>query len=227
MIRVVHPAEPASFDLEVRSPGTSFLATTPTPINREWRLHGYWRRCHAQLHTGMMGICVYSGSFTPRVSGRGSDLSSSIDHFVPKSRNAALAYEWSNLRLCRTVLNHRKGDHLDVVDPVTLPGRWFILDLTTFRIEANTTLADPDRRAADATIRRLALNDDDALVAERARVVFQYALGHLPKNDLQGKYPFIDSELTAHEFDANHRPRFQALLTDARVQASLAAQGWI
>jgi uncharacterized protein (TIGR02646 family) len=191
-------------------------------------MHSYWRRSHAYLHHQLQGVCVYTGCFTPRASRQVSGpSSSSIDHYVPKSHDPKLAFEWANFRLCRASLNHRKADHRDVIDPVTLQGRWFVLDLITFRVEPNQTLVMKDQQAADATIRRLALNDDDELVAERARVVFGYAAGNVPRTDLKGKFPFIESELSAQEFEQKHMSRFQSLLTNARVRASLASQGWI
>ena len=224
---VVHPAEPATFDQDVRGPGALFLAIARAPTAAAWRNNNYWRRAHQDLYRGSNGVCVYSGSFTPRASGRAVDHASSIDHFVPKSHDPALAYEWSNFRLCRALLNQRKGDNRDVLDPVTLPGRWFVLDLVTFRIEPNDGLAEPNRRAVLDSIRRLCLNDDDDLVDERARVIFNFAAGRLPRADLISKFPYIDGELTAQQFEHVHLPRFAALLRDARVKKALQARGWV
>jgi uncharacterized protein (TIGR02646 family) len=208
MIPVSLPAPPAHYWTEVRGRGLIFLAGTPHPTSDEWNRHRYWREIHEDLYQWHKGVCVYCASWTPRPSGqRGSDHTT-IDHFVPKSRNEQLAYEWSNFRLVRSKLNHRKERFEDVIDPCALQPGWFRLNFTTFLLKPDDNLPQEAKDRVVATINRLQLNDDPAYVTERARVIFRYAAGEIVFLDVQRLYPFIASELIAVNFDLTLKPSF-------------------
>jgi len=224
MIPVTLPNAPGNYVHQVRQPGQNFLAAHPHPTADDWRRRNYWRHIHTHLYTQVRGICMYSSSFTPRRPGPLDHTS--IDHFVPKSQgNHSQAYEWSNFRLCRSRLNHRKADFSDVLDPCTLQQGWFRISFNTFLISPDAALPLVAQTQVVDTVRRLGLNDDDAYVNERARVVYGYADGTVPFNDVSERYPFIASEMTAQNFDANHLPRFREALANPRVRAPLMRQG--
>lgn len=211
MIPVHLPAPPAHYQTAVRQPGLRFLAATPNPTSKQWSNHRYWQNIHGDLYTWHNGVCVYCASWTPRPRGRAVDHTS-IDHFVPKSKNRAFAYEWSNFRLVRSKLNHRKDNFQDVLDPCTLQFGWFRLNFTTFYLEPDIGLSAQDRTQVTATIRRLLLNGDTSYVYERARVIYRYAAGRMTFADVQRLYPFIASEMQAKDFDTVLRPCFVAAL---------------
>jgi len=211
MIPVTLPPPTPHYVTRVRQPGMLFLAATPNPTNAEWNQHRYWQNVHADLYAWHRGICVYCASWTPRFRGRGVDHTS-IDHFVPKSKNRQLAYEWSNFRLVRSKLNHRKDSFQDVIDPCTLRSGWFRLNFITFLLEPNAALLPRAQRQVTATIQRLLLNSDSAYVNERARVIYQYAAGKMTFADIQRRYPFIASEMNVQSFDTVFKPSVVAAL---------------
>ena len=46
----------------------------------------------------------------------------SVEHFAPKKKHRDFAYEWDNHRLVCSVMNSRKRDFEDVLDPLLCPG---------------------------------------------------------------------------------------------------------
>jgi len=212
MIPVTLPAPPPHYETRVRQPGMLFLAATPNPTSAEWNQHRFWQNIHQDLYRGHRGVCVYCASWTPHPRSRRGVDHTSIDHFVPKSKNRTLAYEWSNFRLVRSRLNNRKDNFEDVLDPCTLQPGWFHLDFTTFFLEPDATLPAEAKRQVAATIQRLLLNDDFSYVNERARVVYRYTAGKFSFADIQKLYPFIAFEMQARNFDVVYRPSVLAAL---------------
>ena len=219
MIPVTPASEPNDFAGKVRNPGQRFLSSTPRPRSSDWGGHDYWRRATDDLLRAYGNICAYSGSWTFRNGGspRPGLEDSSIDHFLPKSKYPDKAYEWSNYRLARTRLNNLKGNHEDVLDPFLLQERWFVLDFTTFLVQPNTNLANNDMHKVDATIVRLGLNAEQDYVQERIAVVAQYCHGRLKKFQLESKWPFIASEMTAQNFDVSIRPNLLRVFSSLSV----------
>ncbi|MDN7587265.1 HNH endonuclease [Burkholderia seminalis] len=227
MINVPMPAIPLDFEEKVRGPGLLFLAENPAPKGDEWKAHRYWKESHQALYDSLGGICSYCATYTPRRPGASGLDHTSVDHFVPKSKNVALAYEWSNYRLCRTRLNNRKADYTDIVDPYIVANGRFTLDFTSFHIAPAPELSEDERGEVLKSVARLKLNDDDAYVNERARVVYSYSDGKILINQIQKYYPFIASEMVAQDFDNNHLPRFKKALASKFLRAALVAQGVI
>ena len=122
-------------------------------------------------------------------------MESSVDHFVPKTVNPALAYEWSNYRLSSLKLNSYKGDHTDVLDPFYILRDWFVLNFTNFLVEPNAELDARIEVDVRRTIDVLRLNRDNALVNLRLRVVRDYAHGGMTFDHMATYYPFIAYEL--------------------------------
>lgn len=187
MIQVVLQPEPAGFNATVRAPGNHFLANNPAPSNREIKRAGadYWRLCLPQLRAAYREICAYSAVWIP--------YSTSVDHFQPRSRFHALAYEWSNFRLSDQKINHRKADNIGVQDPFEVQPGWFVIDFAAFYVRCGAGLQSSDEYRVRNTISLLQLNDDQ-LVEQRRRVVEEYARG-APLEDVERYYPFVASEL--------------------------------
>ncbi len=190
MIPVHQQPEPATFDAQVRTPGLAYLAemayalNLPLPPNAT--IEPYWRgACLTDLHRAYGGICAYLCVFVERCSG-----GMSVDHFVAKSANAGLAYEWSNYRLACSIMNSRKRDYSDVLDPFALAHSLLMLQLSTGHIYPNPKLQVVARRIVEQTIERLGL--DDPICREmRARWFQEYLEYQLPSAYLKSKSPFV------------------------------------
>lgn len=189
MIRVQAQPEPAAFDADVRKKGLAylqrhgFLLDQPLPPNAD--IEPYWRACMTDLHRAYGGVCAYVGVFFERVMGGGS-----VDHFIAKSANAGLAYEWDNYRLACSTMNSRKRDYNDVLDPFLLAPDLFRLQLSTGHIYPNPTLDAAPMRIVEETIGRLGL-DDPQCREMRARWYQDYLEHQLPADYLKKKAPFI------------------------------------
>ena len=216
MIRVGPSAPPAHYNASVKVPGEAFLRANPTPSGHDWDGHNYWTRIHNDLYTAHGGICDYSASWTARrPHATSANDHTSIDHYIPKSVDCRRAYEWDNFRLSRARLNHRKGDHCDVMDPCGIQNGWFALDFTTFRIRPNGQLPEYVASWVRSTITRLQLNTDNDYVNERIAVIREYALGKIVFVDVQSRYPFIAQQMAAQNFDVSFRPRLNAFFARA------------
>ncbi len=206
MIRVEAQPEPPSFDARVRQPGLRALAELRgQPAGkrpgrkRELKqsiqskdLPAYWTRCLDDLHTAYRGICAYSCLYIPHVVG-----SRTTDHASAKAPRVSArledAYEWANYRLACGLMNSRK-DTKTVIDPFTIDGRWFELDLSTLAIGPNPELPKPLRERVQHTIDELRL-DDKELRQARADWYQPYLEGHISFSFLASKCPFLAAEL--------------------------------
>lgn len=192
MIPVQKASEPKSFEEKVRQPGLKWLEENAVPLNvklsAETKLPPYWREALPDLHASYGGICAYLCVFIERVTG-----GCSVDHYVAKSSVAGLAYDWDNYRLACSTMNARKNKYDDVLDPFDLRPGMFALELVTGRIYPNAQPATVDFAAAEATMKRLGL--DDADVREmRVRRFTDYVTGDVTASFLKRHSPFIWSE---------------------------------
>ena len=165
LIRVILQPEPEGFDAAVRAPGNRFLDRNSAPSLREIKRAGadYWRRCRPELQAAYREICAYSAVWIP-------SSAASVDHFQPRSRFHALAYEWSNFRLSDRKINLRKNDNTGVQDPFEVRPGWFVIDFATFYVRCGDGLQPDDENRVRHTISLLQLNDDQ-LVDQRCNVV--------------------------------------------------------
>lgn len=183
MIRVQPRSEPDDFDERVRQPGLRALAggaDDPPP---------FWRECALQLWDAYRGICAYLCIFIPR----GTALRS-VDHFIAKSKRPDLTYEWSNYRLACTLMNSRKREFEDVLDPFAVEDDWFILEFSFLQVLPNPDLDGTTRVRIQTTIDRLKLNDNEC---RQARETFYkpYLEGRLDFSLLEAWSPFVAREL--------------------------------
>ena len=103
------------------------------------------------------------------------------------------------------------GNHTDVLDPFTLPDRWFTLDFTSFLVFPNSAMSGSKRKRVQETIDRLELNADNDYVQERVNVVREYCLGKSTLATLDDFWPFIAREMKAQDFDTVFLPSMQTV----------------
>lgn len=152
MIPVQAQPEPELFDGRVRQPGNAGRPTDALP--------DHWTRCLPDLYRVYGGICAYLAVSIPPGAG-----SRTVDHYLPKSLRPDLAYEWSNYRLACSLMNSRKRDYLDVLDPFSLAPDTFVLDFADLSVAPAPGLPVTTQTAAVATIARLRLNDPESRAA--------------------------------------------------------------
>lgn len=187
MIPVQPQPEPPEFDRNVRRPGLAFLRHVPNPTS--WKKKSYWQESLNDLYDAYGGICAYSAEWISRISG-----GPTVDHYVPKSVQPPLAYEWGNFRLCAMLFNQRKDNYQDVIDPFTVAANWFNLDIPSLLIKPAGTLAPFERERVNATVKRLKLNDENC-IGSRLRWIMSYCRSELTFEYLRKHAPFIAYEL--------------------------------
>ena len=192
MIPVAAQPEPRTFNAKVRRKGLAHLAqkgyalNQPLPANAD--LRPYWRDCLTDLHIAYGGVCAYLCVFFERVMGGGS-----VDHFIAKSANAGLAYEWNNYRLVCSTMNSRKRNYSGVLDPFFLAPDLFRLQLSTGHIYPNPSLDVRAMRIVEETINLLGL-DDPQCRELRARWYQDYLEYELSAAYLEKKSTFVWQE---------------------------------
>jgi len=160
MIPVQPQPEPADFDKGVRQSGHRWLAENRISLNQPppdpAKLPPCWRECQKPLWDAYNGVCAYLCIYFPWPLG-----ASSTDHFVTKSRNAGMAYEWSNYRLSCLGMNRNKNRFDDILDPFEIEPDTFVLNLASGEIKPNPNLPPKLRQEAVDTIKRLKLDDPE------------------------------------------------------------------
>jgi len=200
MIPVTPQPEPASFYRTVRQPGLAWLNDKKSAIKgRGYNINNplpkvrgyfppYWRNCLNDLHKSYAGICAYLAVYIERATG-----ATSADHFVAKSADAGLAYEWSNYRLACLAMNARKRAFDDVLDPFTLPPDVFRLELVSGRIFINPAITGPLADAAKDTLERLKLDSPNNR-SMRSRHYQNYTQSDISAAHLCKMSPFVWQE---------------------------------
>ena len=207
MITVAKAPKPKGFDQKVRQPGLRAIAEMVGKVPPYKRTAGkqfkkiasrerdipaerfppYWTEALDDLMAAYNEICAYSCFRIHRVTG-----ARSADHFAPKSRNWRQLYAWSNYRLCCSLMNSRKNDFGDVLDPFEVKEDWFQLELLGFQILPNPKLSKAIRRAVQDTIDRLGLNE---FRADREQDAERYWSRGYSLQVLKEESPFVAYEL--------------------------------
>lgn len=193
MIPVEFQPEPEDFVERVKKVGMQFLAQVPHPSSQQWQGREYWQRVLPDMRRAYSGVCAYSAHWIPHSTGNHS-----IDHFIPKSQQPDLAYEWKNFRYVSARFNSRKGTKL-ILDPFELQPDWFIIDFKSFLIHPNPGIASDQQAQVHETIQCLKLNSDDDLVAERQAWFLDYYSGGIPFEHLKKHAPFLAYEILRQE----------------------------
>ena len=189
-MRLTLQAEPDSFEERVRQPGINYLASTPAPTADQFKSHNYWVRVLQELHDSYKGICGYSCHWIPYDTGFGT-----VEHFVAKTVNPRLAYEWSNYRLVCGRLNGRKGNRGRVLDPFAVITGWFEIDFPSLQVKPAPGLPQDVHAAVIDTCECLGLNDESSCIKARERYVKKYCLGSIPFDFLKEEAPFVAYEI--------------------------------
>jgi len=207
MIKVVPAPEPSGFDARVRQPGLSAIdeligrpprITRPGPrrkrIARQRRripsdaFPPYWREIIPELRHAYHGRCAYLATFIEPGTGL-----STVDHFVPRSKDWRLVYEWSNFRLCAAVINGTKQDRA-LLDPFEVEEGWFALEFVSFQVVVGPK-APPQRLAEiKASIRDSGLNARECCEL-RQQYVTDYEQGQIQLPYLERRAPFVAAEM--------------------------------
>lgn len=205
MIRVEKANEPLSFNERVRIPGLRVIAEMVgekpqrTAGKRFKKIADqrddipakefppYWTEALNDLMEAYDWTCAYSCFRIHPVTGRRS-----VDHFAAKSRQWEKVYEWSNYRLASSLLNARKNDFGDVLDPFEIVDGWFQLELVGFQVLPDPTLKHAIRERVQRTIDRLGLND---FRRARERDAENYWSGEISWRVLSEESPFVAKEL--------------------------------
>ena len=129
--------------------------------------------------------CAYLAMRIERATG-----TPTVDHFVPKSRDWRLVYEWGNYRLSAACVNTAKGV-LDVVDPFKVGVGWFELDLDTFRVVRGASAPADEHTRIDRT---LAILNQWECVMQRGQHIRLYRDRQIGLGALEYYAPFIAAE---------------------------------
>lgn len=217
MIRVKPQPEPAEFEALVRQPGRAFLEKVPKPDSKQFSRHRYWSEISRELFDAYDAICAYSCHWIPGDTGF-----KTVEHFRPKSKYPNHAYEWSNYRLVCGLLNGRKREHEDVLDPFKIEDGWFVLDFPSLLIKPAKGLEAGVRAQVIATRDRLKLNIDENCVEARRHWIEEYCR---PENRdfgfLRRNAPFIAREIERQKL-ADKLPEIMAFDFSSDAQETQA-----
>ncbi|MBQ6657252.1 MAG: hypothetical protein IJM64_08225 [Ottowia sp.] len=191
MIAVQQQPEPPDFDTKVRQKGVAWMRARGIadnqPLPKGTHLKEYWRECKPDVYERYGRCCAYLAVYKEDIG----DVT--IDHFIPKSLCPDLAYEWSNYRLASALINARKGQSRNVLDPFAVQNGWFHLELVTGHIYPNPALDTPTLTEVQATIARLKL-DNANYCGIRKKHFLMYLLGDISETHLKTYSPFVWSE---------------------------------
>ena len=188
MIRIKPKREPKSFDAQVRQPGKRYLQSLAPGETPSWPSHvQYWRQSMESLHDAYGGICAYLCQYI-------GIEAATVDHFVPKSIQRSLAYEWSNYRLCSFRVNSTKKER-PVVDPFRVKPGTFCIDWSDGSVYVSKSVRRGKYRTlCEKTIEILALNRN-GYCKTRLKTFGEYQRGEVSDAWLQRNCPFIWEEL--------------------------------
>ena len=208
MIRVVLAEEPADFDAKVRKPGLRAIAEMvgePNLSKRRGRKRdvvansrdaipadkfpAYWTEALPELLEAYGRVCAYMSFYIERVTG-----AASVDHMLPKSVSWHEVYEWRNYRLACSLMNSRKNDYRDVLDPFEIDDGWFRLELVGYQVIPASGLPADIHAKVQATIDRLKLNDRECLKL-REEHANAYSQGDISLAHLRRRAPFLAREI--------------------------------
>ncbi|QHG89153.1 MULTISPECIES: hypothetical protein [Xanthomonas] len=192
MIPVDARLEPRDFERKVRTRGIRSMRRKridpDVPLPAGQTLSPFWRECLDDLYREYNQTCAYLAVRIERAVG-----GVTADHFVAKSKLPGQAYEWMNFRLASAIVNARKCDFEDVLDPFVLPAGWFRLELVTGQVYPSSDIDAADMTRVVKTIERVGL--DNSINREmRARHFQEYFQGDITANFLQRYSPFVHAE---------------------------------
>jgi hypothetical protein len=141
-----------------------------------------------ELHRRYRGVCAYVCIEIPEVTG-----ARTVDHFVAKSGALRVAYEWDNYRLACQLMNSRKRDFEDVLDPFEIESETFYLNFSDGHVYPNPALEAGRLGQAQATVERLKLNGPECVRARLGHFELCWQ-GEISLSYLQRISPFVHRE---------------------------------
>jgi hypothetical protein len=212
MIKVEQADEPLGFDDLVRKPGLraiaelvgetgmpkrpgrprAVVALTKDSIPAD-KFPTYWTEALPDLMQAYGQLCAYFCIYIERVTG-----GPSVDHMLAKSRAWREVYEWRNYRLACTLMNARKNNYQDVLDPFEVMDGWFRLELVGYQVIPGFNLDAAIHMRVIDTIERLRLNDYDCLKV-REDYATDFFDGHISFEYLQRRAPLLAREIKAQQ----------------------------
>jgi hypothetical protein len=196
VIRVAPKPEPPDFDEKVRRRGLRFLAGCPKPTPRQWSTHSYWRAMLRSLHTAYDGVCSYSCHWIPYDTG-----ADTVEHFRPKSKYPKDAYEWQNYRLVCQLLNSRKGEDMDILDPFTIVNGTLVIAFPALVVKPAPGLNRKMYERAKKTCDLLGLNDEGTCLMMRQQFVTDFCLEEISFAHLEKRAPFLAIQMKEQGYD--------------------------
>lgn len=208
MIRVEPAPEPADFDRKVRQPGRramaemtgspglpkrrgrprEVVAASPDEIPAD-KFPALWTAALPDLLESYGRVCAYMSFYIERVTG-----AASVDHMLPKSVHWREIYEWHNYRLACSLMNSRKNNYQNVLDPFEIEDGWFRLELVGYQVIPAPGLPADIHEQVQATIDRLKLNDYECLRL-REEYADEFYRGDISQARLRRRAPFLAREI--------------------------------
>jgi hypothetical protein len=122
--------------------------------------------------------------------------SPTVDHIIPKSKAWDLVYEWSNYRLAAGLINSKKREVENVLDPFEIGPDWFALEFVTFQVKPGPGAVGGIADRVDDTITKLGLNRDECCKARQAYVDdYLNEEDPIPLSYLERRAPFVAREM--------------------------------
>jgi hypothetical protein len=208
MIPVVEAPAPVDFDERVRRPGLDAIAELvgerpknrrPGPKRKKVALTPeqispkdfppLWRDVLPEMLESYNRLCAYVSLYIEHATGNPS-----VDHVIPKSKAWDKVYEWSNYRLACALVNSKKNDVDDVLDPFEIEDGLFALEFVEFQVKLGQAAVGKLEGKVAETIEKLGLNLPDCCKARR-EYVENYQEKQIKLNYLERRAPFIAREL--------------------------------
>ncbi len=180
MIRVEPTPEPPEFHERVRQAGRAWLEKGSAS-----GLPSYWRRAARHLREAFHGRCGYTAMWlsTPWT----------VDHFVSRNEDRALAYEWTNYRYAAGWINSSKSALRadQVLDPFEVGDDWFEIELPQCELFVTEHCPPEYRERAETMLGRLKLGKGVDVVDYRLEWYRMYLEDGLTLEALESKAPLI------------------------------------
>lgn len=212
MIPVIPQPAPPSFEATVRRPGLDAIAelvgeapSVPrrgrkrkvVASSREQippdKFPELWREALPDLREKYGNLCAYLALYIHHATG-----SATVDHFVPKSKDWRLVYEWSNYRLSSSIINAKKLEREIKLDPFEIKPGLFALEFVELQVVPGPAAeGDMVKIVTDTIEEDLGLNRRECLKARR-EYVEAYRAGPprgIALERLEEHAPFIAQEL--------------------------------
>jgi len=192
MIHFNPPPEPPDFDARVRQPGRRWLAN---PNHHAKRPRDFWSAFKSQLARGFNNLCAYSAMYEPV---------GTVDHYLSVDNHRNLAYEWSNYRYAAQWINSSKGNADErVLDPFQVQDGWFEILLPSFQLVLTDRVPAKERDRAAYTLRRLRLQNGEAVMRQRQEWYETYQRGGITLDELERKAPLIARAIRRQQRQVN------------------------